>query len=143
MTDSSNRHDARYDAVVNTELRRTLLTLAGIAWFAVAGAALAAGNTFDGVYVGKRSLTKGPDSLCSTEEEKVSVSIDGETIRVTDSDINRFALAFHPGQDGSFDENYTDKEGDTVKVRGRVIGDVLDADVYYSPCGYHGHLKKK
>ena len=44
--------------------------------FAVAERALRAAYTFDGIYIGKRVLTKGPDPQCVPSED-VSVTIHG------------------------------------------------------------------
>jgi len=112
---------------------------------AVSGSpALGAEHTFDGAYSGKRVLTKGSAPTCPVEDD-VSVTVHGETMTFTDQRLKKFAISFYPGQDGSFGETY--QGGDTVNIRGRMNGDVLDADVtdYGTdpPCEYHWHLKKE
>jgi hypothetical protein len=76
---------------------------------------------------------------------QVSVTINGATLTFTNSALKKFTLSFYPTQDGSFAQIY--EGGDTVNIRGRVNGDVIEADVTdYSanpPCEYHCHLKKQ
>jgi hypothetical protein len=108
----------------------------------VAGPALGAEHAFDGVYSGKRSLVKGSDPTCVTQED-VSVTIHGETLTFTNSDLKKAGISFYPGRDGSFGETYVDEGGDTVKIHGRVIGNVIEADVTNPPCEHHWHLTKE
>lgn len=113
----------------------------GIVVLAVSGPALHAETTFDGVYTGKRVLTKGSGPACPTEEN-VSVTISGETLRFTDGSLRSFVLAFHPHQDGSFSQIHADIGGDSVLIQGRIAGDALEADVTNRACEHHWHLKK-
>jgi hypothetical protein len=108
---------------------------------AVVGPALRAENEFDGVYTGKRVLTKGSGPTCPTEED-VSVTIHGATLTFTNSALRNFAMGFVPHPDGSFGEIYTDIGGASVLIRGRIVGDVLDADVSDGPCEHHWHLTR-
>ena len=111
---------------------------------AVAGSpALGAEHTFDGDYSGKRVLTKGSAGSDCPAEDDVSVTIHGETLTFTNSALKKFGIAFYPRQDGSFGSTYTDKGGDVVLIRGRIVGDVIDADVTNPPCEHHWHLKKQ
>ena len=104
--------------------------------------ALGAEHTFDGVYSGRRVLTKGSDPSCPAEDD-VSVTVRGETLSFTNSALRKFVIGFFPRQDGSFHQSHTDVDGDTVNVVGRVSEDVIDADVTNPPCMYHWHLKKE
>jgi hypothetical protein len=109
---------------------------------AVAGPAPGAEDTFDGVYTGKRVLTKDSGSGCPAEDE-VSVTIHGKMLTFTNSRLQNFLIAFNPHQDGSFLEIYVDpSDDDTVTVQGRIAGGFLDADVTNPPCEHHWHLKK-
>jgi hypothetical protein len=111
---------------------------------AIAGIpALGAEHKFDGVYVGKRSLTEGSTSSFCPAEEDVSVIIQGDTMSFTDRAFKKFAISFYPSQDGSFGEIYTGEGGGAVRIRGRVVGDVMEADVSNPPCNHHRHLKKE
>jgi len=115
---------------------------------AVAGSpALRAEPMFDGVYTVKRSLTEGRAGPTCPAEEDVSVTIHGKTMSFTDSALKKFAIGFYPSQDGSFGETYQGEGGDTVNIRGRIIGDDIEADVtdYATdpPCEHHWHLKKE
>jgi hypothetical protein len=109
---------------------------------ALTGSALGAENTFDGVYTGKRVLTKGEGSQCFPAEDNVSVTIHGETLTFTNSQLKKFLIAFNPHQDGSFSQISVDVDGDTVTIQGRIAGGFLDADVINPPCEHHWHLKK-
>jgi hypothetical protein len=91
--------------------------------------ALGAEHTFDGVYTGKRSLIKGTAGPRCPAEDNVSVTIHGATVTFTSSALRQFAIIFYPSQDGSFGETYQGEGGETVNIRGRVIGDVIEADV--------------
>jgi hypothetical protein len=70
---------------------------------AVIGPALGAERTFDGVYIGKRVLTKGSGPQCPVEDN-VSVTIHGETAAFTDSSFQKFLMGFNPHPDGSFNQ---------------------------------------
>jgi hypothetical protein len=103
--------------------------------------ALSAANRFDGVYTGKRVLTKGSGPTCPSGDD-VSVTIHGRALTFTNSALRDFPLSFDPYRDGSFGEIYTDIGGAYVLVHGRIVGDVLDADVTSSACEHHWHLKR-
>jgi len=51
-------------------------------------------------------------------------------------------MPFDPGPDGSFGQTHVDAGGSVVRYHGRIIGDVMDANVENPPCEYHWHLKK-
>jgi hypothetical protein len=124
-------------------LHRLLLAAASVLCLAVAGiSALGAEHNFDGVYTGKRLLTKGSAGPNCPAEDNVSVTIHGETLTFTNSAFNKFTQPFDPGPDGSFGQTYTEG-GAIVHYHGRIIGDVMDADVTNPPCEYHWHLKKE
>jgi hypothetical protein len=123
----------------------TLLLAVSRIWgtvaLAVAEPAPAAANTFDGVYTGKRMLTKGSGPACPTEEN-VSVTIHGETLKFTNSAQHNFVIGFEPHSDGSFRNISADAGGGSVLIQGRIAANVLDADVVNGPCEHHGHLTK-
>ena len=110
----------------------------------VAGPALGAGDTFDGVYNGKRVLTKGLVGPECPATDDVSVTIHGETLTFTNSALRNFLIDFAPDQGGSFHQIYTDAGGATVDIQGRIDGGVLDADVTNTSggCEHHWHLKR-
>lgn len=116
--------------------------ICGIICVAVAGPALGAESTFDGFYMGKRLLTKGPGPVCPAEDD-VSAIIRGKTLTFTDSGSRSFTIGFSPRQDGSFRQAYVDIGGSYVIIRGRIVGDVIEADVTNAPCQHHWHLKKE
>ena len=60
--------------------------------------ALGAEHTFDGVYSGRRVLTKGSASSMCPAEDDVSVTIHGETLTFTDSALQKFTEPFFPVQ---------------------------------------------
>jgi hypothetical protein len=105
---------------------------------AVAGPTMGA-DTFDGVYTGRRVLTKGSTQQC-VPSENVSVTIQGEALTFTDSALRKFAIGFNPHPDGSFGLISTAISGGSVLIRGRVVAGVLDADVTNGPCEHHWHL---
>jgi hypothetical protein len=107
----------------------------------VAAPALGAENTFDGTYTGKRVLTKGIDQTCPTEDD-VSVIIHGESLTFSNSKLRGYVVGFEPHPDGSFSETSTGIEGTIVLIEGRIVGDVIDADVTTSACKHHWHLKR-
>ena len=108
----------------------------------VAGLALAAEHTFDGAYTGKRVLTKGSASPTCPAEGDVSVTIHGETLRFTNGLLKDFTEPFYPSFDGSFGQTYADAGGAVVHYHGRIVEDIIEADVDDPPCGYHWRLKK-
>jgi hypothetical protein len=100
------------------------------------------GAAFDGTYTGKMVLTKGNASSCPTQED-VSVTITDGIMTFTNSALRNFAMGFEPHPDGSFSQVHVDIGGDVVDIRGRIVGDTLDADVANAPCEHHWHLQKK
>jgi hypothetical protein len=103
---------------------------------------LSAGNTFDGVYAGKRVLTKGPNRACPTEDD-VSVTIKGSALQVTTSRLRAHPMGFNAHPDGSFGQISSGGPGGyLVFIRGRIRGDVLDADVADRNCEHHWHLTR-
>jgi hypothetical protein len=125
-----------------SEQRPVLLAIQAMICLAIAGPALAAGNTFDGVYTGKRLLTKGP-SLC-LREDPVSITINERTMSVTNSELKDFAIGFDPRPDGSFEKTYDDLGGNAL-IKGRITKGSIDADVtnYATSCTHHWHLTKQ
>jgi hypothetical protein len=121
--------------------RRMPLGMCGLAFLAVAGPAVAAGDSFDGVYTGKRVLTKGPGQCPA--EESVSVTIHDGVLTFTNSALQNYAIGFDPHPDGTFTETHVDAGGDIVEIQGRITGGVLNADVTNPPCEHHWRLEKK
>jgi hypothetical protein len=109
---------------------------------AATGPILGAEATFNGVYSGRRVLTKGSDPTCPSEEN-VSVTIKGDELMFTNSALQDFGIGFDPNPDGSFRETYVDIGGAYVDIRGRIVDDLLDADVTNGSCEHHWHLKKE
>ena len=105
--------------------------------------ALGAEHTFDGVYSGKRVLTKASAGSDCPAEDDVSITIHGETLTFTDSALKKFTQPFYPSSDGSFGETFTGEGGHAVHYHGRIVGEVIDADAQNPPCEYHWHLKKE
>src|SRR6516164_7006495 len=111
--------------------RRLMLSLIFGTFCLVAGPALSTEpeHKYDGVYTGKRSLTKGTASTTCPAEDDVSVTIHGETLTFTNSALKKYTMPFDPGPDGSFGQTHTDEGGGIVHYRGRITGDVIEADV--------------
>ena len=112
------------------------LTVAGIP-------TLGAKHTFDGAYSGKRMLTKGAAGLNCPAEDDVSVTIHGEVLTVTNSTYKNYSTGFYPRPDGSFGGIFTGQGVTDSYYRGRIVGDIIEADVSNPPCEYHWHLKKQ
>ena len=113
----------------------------GLLVVAAAEPALGAADTFDGVYIGKRVLTKSSGAACPTQDD-VSVTIHGAELTFSNSQFRNFGIGFDPNPDGSFSQIYTDIGGASVLIQGRVVGDILEADVTNGPCEHHWHLTK-
>ena len=122
--------------------RRMPFGMCSLALLAIAGPAVAAGGSLDGVYTGKRVLTKGPAGTCPAEEN-VSVTIHGGMLAFTDSALQNYAIGFDPRPDGTFTDTHVDIGGDVVDIQGRITEGVLNADVTNPPCEHHWRLKKK
>jgi hypothetical protein len=60
----------------------------------------------------------------------------------TDSSFQKFLMGFNPHPDGSFSQISVGVEGGAVLIKGRIIGNIMEADVTSETCGYHWHLKK-
>jgi hypothetical protein len=116
--------------------------LSGLVYLAVAGSTWGTENKFDGVYIGKRVLTKGEPQLCPAEEA-VSVTVNGHILSFTNSAFRNAGLSFNPHPDGAFNVIYTGIGGGTVSIQGRIVGDILEADVTNGPCKHHWHLTKE
>jgi hypothetical protein len=116
-----------------------LMALGLCAMIVVTATALGADSTFDGVYTGKRVLTKGSNQTCPTEDN-VSVTIRGEALTFTNSRLHNFTIGFEPHPDGSFDQISAGDQGAFVSIQGRIVGDVIEADVADSVCEHHWHV---
>jgi len=124
---------------------RHLASALGLCLVVAGSAALGAEHRFDGVYSGKRVLTKGSASEICPAEDDVSVTIHGDTLTFTNSALQKSTEPFYLDVDGSFGQTYTGELSGTVHYHGRIIGKVIDADVSNSAipsCEYHWHLKK-
>jgi hypothetical protein len=125
---------------------RPRLIVSGIMFgliFLVAASALSAEpeHKYDGVYTGKRSLTKGTASATCPAGDDASVTIDGQTLTFTTSTLKKYIMPFYPHRDGSFGQTHT---GDgIVHYHGRITGDVIEAAVENPHCEYHWHLKRQ
>jgi hypothetical protein len=122
--------------------RMMVSAICGLLVLAGAEPVLGAADTFDGAYTGKRVLTKGSGPACPTEDD-VSVTIHGEALTFTDSALRDFSIGFSPHQDRSFGLISASISGNAVLIRGRIVGEVLEADVTNGPCEHHWHLTKK
>jgi hypothetical protein len=78
-----------------------------LAFLAIAEPAIGAADLFDGVYTGKRVLTKGPAESCPAEES-VSVTIHDGVLTFTNSALQNYAIGFDPHPDGTFTETHVD-----------------------------------
>jgi hypothetical protein len=121
---------------------RCLPSALGLCLAVTGSPTLGAEHTFDGDYSGRRVLTKGSAGPECPAEDNVSVTIKGETLTFTNSTLKEFIMPFYPDQDGLFGQIHTGEGGTDVHYRGRVIGDVIEADVTNPSCEYHWHLKK-
>ena len=121
---------------------RCLATALRLCIAAAAIPALGAEHTFDGVYSGEKSADRRLGSYCPAEDD-VSVIIYGEMLSFTDSALRKFRVGFYPGQDGSFGEISVGEGDNAVQIRGRLVGDIIDADVTNGACKHHWHLKKE
>jgi hypothetical protein len=119
---------------------RTALSLT---WIVIAGAALAATNSYDGTYSGEQSLTAGEPRACA-RDESVTVIITGSTLKITNGELRGFPMKFEPRPDGSFAGSFQAPSGILAEMRGAVTGTAIDADVsnYGNGCGYHMHVEK-
>jgi hypothetical protein len=129
----------RYKRPSDRCLRLMVSGLCVMIGLAVIDPALGAENGFDGVYTGKRALTKGSSQTCPTEDD-VSVTIHGEVVTITSSRLHNFTMGFEPHPDGSFDQLTAGAEGGYLSIQGRIVGDAIEADVADSVCEHHWHL---
>jgi hypothetical protein len=129
---------------VRHRLRRrggAVLWICGIC-LAGLGSASAAAGIFDGVYTGERMVTKGPTSRCSAEAD-VTITIKSGTVRfAVGSNRSSIVIRFEPRPDGSFHRLSRGIDGSAGIVKGRIVGDVVDADVINARCEFHWHVTK-
>ena len=107
----------------------------------LSGAIPAVGQSFAGIYTGKRMLTKG--DLSCPAEDNVSVTIKDDTLTFTDSNAKDYTISFKPKPDGSFHELSADIGGTVVDIRGQVADSALEADVISAHCQHHWHLERQ
>ena len=129
---------------VSHRLRRrggAVLWICGICLAGLEPASAAAGM-FDGVYTGEKVVTKGPASRCSAEAD-VTVTIKSGTLRfAVGSNRPSIVIRFEPRPDGSFRRLSGSVEGSAGIIKGRIVGDVVDADVVNARCEFHWHVTK-
>ena len=100
-------------------VRPFVLVMCAVAYFGSASPGVA--ESFDGSYVGERSLTKGDPSAC-VDKGSVSVTIHGGTLTFTNSTAKDYTISFSPHADGSFVQLSADIGGAVVDIRGRITG---------------------
>ena len=116
-----------------------LMALGLCAMIVVTSAALGADSTFDGVYIGKRVLTKGSDPTCP-DAGTVSVTLRGEALTFTNSRLHSISIGFKPQPNGSFSQISAGGGGAFVSIKGHIVGDAIEADVADSVCEHHWHV---
>jgi hypothetical protein len=121
--------------------RLVIAGICGLIGLAVAHAALGAENKFDGVYTGKRLLTQGSEA-CPIEED-VSATIHGEVLTISTSRLRDVPMGFYPQPDGSFSETSTGIGGYVATIQGRIVGNILEADVADRDCDYYWRMTRK
>ena len=114
-----------------------LMALGLCAMIVVTATALGADNTFDGVYIGKRVLTKGSNQTCP-DAGTVSVTLRGEALTFTNSRLHSISIGFKPQPNGSFSQ--ISAGGGQASIKGRIVGDAIEADVADSVCEHHWHV---
>ena len=60
----------------------------------------------------------------------------------TDSSFQKFLMGFNPHPDGSFDQISVSVGDASVLIKGRIIGNIIEADVTNETFEHHWHLKK-
>jgi hypothetical protein len=128
-------------AIVRTAYRCTYCQVIAVICSLAAAAPTTAADAFDGAYTWKRVLTKGLERCVASED--VSVTIHVGALTFTDSALHDYSIGFDPRPDGSFSLISTGISGGGVLIEGRIVGDVLDADVTNGPCEHHWHLTKR
>jgi hypothetical protein len=121
---------------------RMYLVVCSLACLVITTPVALANASYDGQYTGKRVLTNGPADSCPAEDD-VSVTIQGDVLSFTNSELKDYGLPFNPEPDGTFTVDHMDASGGIVEIQGRVVGGVLDADVNNPPCEHHWSLEKK
>lgn len=118
--------------------------LAATTCMVVASPAFGSDNSYNGVYLGNRTLIKGDAPSC-VSQEIVTVAISGAMLKFTDREYHSLMLRFDPARDGAFTTAYEGAHGAVVDVRGLATGMALEADVrnYGSGCEYHCRLEKQ
>ena len=120
---------------------RALPVICGIALLGLATPPATLAGSFDGIYTGKRVLTKGDNPPCPAQDD-VSATIQDGAVTFTNSALKNFGIGFDVQPDGSFNEIDTEMGGAVVIIHGRIVGNTLDADVINGPCQYRWHLQK-
>ena len=123
------------------ECRPVVSGLFGVICLVAGGSVFGAENTSNGVYTGTRLRTKGPDSQCLAEEN-VSVTIQDTIMLFTNGILHSFVLELFPNPDGSFERTYISAGGHYVVIHGRIMGNVIEADVENEPCSHHWRVRK-
>jgi hypothetical protein len=124
---------------ISFDRRMLILGIFGTACLAAAPAA-GASTTFDGVYTGERSLTKG--SVQCVPHDDVSITIKGTTATFSNSTLQNYVMSFSPHEDGSFSQISTYRDHSVI-IQGRMVGDIIEADVASETCEHHWRLKKE
>ena len=63
-----------------------------------------------------------------------------DALTFTNMRLKSFSIGFDPHQDGSFNESSPGDQGAFVTIQGRIVGDVIEADVDDGVCEHHWHL---
>jgi hypothetical protein len=68
------------------------------------------------------------DPTCAPTGD-VSVTIQDNTLTLTNSALRSFVMSFDPHPDGSFSRFYADASEGYMLIRGRIVGNILEADI--------------
>ena len=72
----------------------------------------------------------------------MSVTIQDTIMLFTNGILHSFVLELESNPDGSFERTYISAGGHYVVIHGRIMGNVIEADVENEPCSHHWRVKK-
>jgi len=125
--------------------------VAGLAGASLVGVALAASGAYDGRYHGDVTLTRGDEGVCGKASYQTTFTVVNGEFNIVWDPVHHIGVNVLVADDGSFSGSQQFNLGgggkgpataSELKARGRIAGNVLDADVDGKACARHYHLPK-
>jgi hypothetical protein len=123
----------------------TVIVAVGLACLPIAQVAIAASGTYDGVYRGEGTRTRGDERTCGKDTYPVSYTIVNGQFNILWDPIHHVGINIQVQADGtvSGSQQYmVGRTGAQLRAAGHIVSNVLEFDLEGSFCSRHYHATK-